>query len=68
MENILLSNLVSKSIELGRVKERKENFILSSDNSSHKTYEGLKSRVNTLSIEIEVLKSIMVETYQKSKN
>lgn len=68
MEHTLLSNLVSKSIELGRVRERIENFVLLSDKSNDKIYEGLKSRENQLFIETEVLKKVMIEAYWNKIN
>ena len=68
MEHILLSNLISKSIELGRIKERLATFIHSADKSNEDVYNQLELQDNKLYIEIEVLKQIMIEAYWNNHN
>lgn len=68
MEHILLSKLISKSIELGRIRERLDTFIHSTDKSNENAYKQLELQDNQLYIEIEVLKQIMIEAYWNNQN
>lgn len=68
MEHILLSKLISKSIELGHVRQRLDTFIHSTNKSNENAYKQLQLQDNQLYIEIEVLKQIMLEAYWNNQN